>query len=145
MKKLLAWNPEFEIGIPVLDIQHHKFIDMVSEVQSAILTASKDQLVRFFSFIYDYIINHFKIEELLMIECRYPEIDEHIEEHQEFREKIDYFYENFKKNNTQFIIVNIVDYMKDWIIGHLLSSDKALGEWYKANPLTPNPKLPSQK
>ncbi len=133
MKKLLAWNPEFEIGIPILDEQHHKFIDMVSEVQNNILTASREHLVRFFSFTYDYIINHFKTEEMFMIECRYPELDEHVEEHREFREKIDFFYENFKKNNTQFIIVNIVDFMKDWIIGHLLCSDKALGEWYQHN------------
>jgi hemerythrin len=133
MKKLLAWKQEFEIGIPVLDEQHHKFIDMVSEVQNNILTASREQLVRFFSFIYDYMINHFKTEEMFMIECRYPDTDEHVEEHREFREKIDFFYENFKKNNTQFIVVNIIDFMKDWIIGHLLCSDKALGEWYKYN------------
>jgi len=135
MKKLLAWDNEFEIGIPIIDEQHHKFIDMVSEIQSTLLTASKEHLIRFFSFIYDYMINHFKTEELIMLECHYPDIEVHAEEHREFREKIDFFYENFKKNNTQFIIVNIVDFMKDWIIGHLLSSDKAVGEWYRANQL----------
>lgn len=140
MRKLLAWNTEFEIGIPILDGQHKKFVEMVSEVQDSILTASREQLIRFFSFIYDYMILHFKTEEMVMIECRYPEIDEHVEEHREFREKIDFFYESFKKNNTQFIIVNIIDFMKDWIIGHLLCSDKALGEWYKNNKTDPSSK-----
>ena len=130
MKKLLAWSPVFEIGIPIIDEQHQKFIEMIAEIQNNILTASRENLIRFFSFIYDYMIYHFKAEEILMVEYQYPEIEEHIEEHREFKEKIDFFYESFKKNNTQFIIVNIIDFMKDWIIGHLLSSDKAFGEWY---------------
>lgn len=130
MKQLFAWDPVFEIGIAEIDIQHKNFIELVSEMQKNILLINEAQLYIYFGHIYDYIEYHFTREETLMKVLHYENYLSHKEEHDLFTKKMDQFYSNFEKSLQSFVIVNMVDFMKDWIIGHLLSSDKQFGEYY---------------
>jgi hemerythrin len=71
----------------------------------------------------DYSLFHFKQEEQLMTEIKFPYLEEHIRQHQEFKSKID----NFKINldpEKRLSAFNILEFLINWISFHVLESDK---------------------
>jgi hemerythrin-like metal-binding protein len=129
MKTLLSWDPMFKVGVEIIDFQHKELIDRLEQIQKTILITTKEEVASFFNATHEYMELHFKTEEKLMEQYNYPDVTVHKQEHAVFSAKINSFHKRFEKDNLSFVIVNIMDFMKDWIIGHILSSDKAFGVW----------------
>lgn len=82
----IEWLKRYEVGIPVLDKAHEKMFTEFQRVFTAILDGRVDQIPVLIKAAYETIVEHFSIEEKLMIKYNYPRAKrrDHGESHAEF-------------------------------------------------------------
>lgn len=128
---LFEWSSELEVGIPLIDNQHKKLVDIINSIYKLSknnqacnneLEYSDTLLETAFVKLFDYTNYHFQTEETLFEELNYENKENHKISHDNLREKLADFYNNFAKyehNNTE-----ILEFLTDWLREHILISDK---------------------
>lgn len=120
----LTWRETYSVGIEEIDQQHHKLFDIYNELYNALkLDTDKQSLTQRLDELFEYTIYHFKSEEELLKEYSYPDLEEHIKEHNYFRRHIREFQ---KMNRANILLINmrLTDFLKEWIFNHVLISDR---------------------
>jgi hemerythrin-like metal-binding protein len=80
---MFVWNDGYLLGVPLLDSEHRKLFAFADELNEAVIHgdnshAQKKLLDRLVSTL----VTHFEHEEGLMTHYRYPDMEDHVEEHQ---------------------------------------------------------------
>ncbi|MEA3450388.1 MAG: bacteriohemerythrin [Bacteroidota bacterium] len=123
MSKLIEWSSIFEIS-PKIDEQHQKLCDILNELHDFYINNTKTyKISKTLQELQEYTIYHFNTEEELFRKHKYSKALEHIKEHRFFIAKIDKFIEQYKKNDSM-LTYDMLEFLKDWIISHILNSDK---------------------
>lgn len=130
--KYIKWNDEtMALGIPIIDEQHKKFLNIINQLQSIIYSSSqKEKLIDIIDELIDYAIFHFKTEEDLFEKFDYEFKEEHKKEHKKFFDK---FLElkkiteiellSLRKNAIE-IANEIYIFIIDWFLNHIAGTDK---------------------
>ena len=71
----------------------------------------------------DYVAYHFTYEEKIMHAIKYKKLLDHSSSHREFTQTI-YNYVLSYKSGSLDAIHNLVKYLKDWLLNHVLVADK---------------------
>ena len=112
-----------------------KFIDIINK---AIATKEhQNNLEELKKVLYEitmYAIKHFSTEENLMIEFKYPEYQNHREEHLDFSKKTIAFCNRIADGDSQ-IAREIPEYLKQWLVNHILVTDQKYVDCFKKNGL----------
>ena len=82
MMHKIEWKPEYEIGEPKIDAQHHKIIELINQLgnfwsDSSSIAGLSDLLAEMTAYAHE----HLSYEEHIMINCDYPEFESHKAEH----------------------------------------------------------------
>ncbi|NLT50617.1 MAG: hemerythrin family protein [Ignavibacteria bacterium] len=121
---VLQWKDIYSIGIEDIDNQHKKLFriynDLYDAQQKGIASAMLDEKLQE---LYDYTKYHFTQEEKLMENAGYAQLEEHIKEHKYYEKHIDDLIKSSEKGKIM-VTLKTIDYLKDWIITHILGSDK---------------------
>lgn len=129
----IKWKSVYSLGIPIIDDQHQKWIKIFNSFHDAQQKGEgqlfiEDTLKEFM----DYTKYHFSEEEYLFGKSEYPKAEEHIQEHKNFIRKLTLLQHDFKKNNL-LLSIKTIDALKDWLIDHILGTDREFGEYAKNN------------
>jgi methyl-accepting chemotaxis protein len=128
---LIQWGPEYMLGIKTIDDQHKVLVDLINKVYSEFGSSNnKNVLKQTLQELVDYTVYHFGNEEKMFKQYNYRQSNEHIEEHNKFVDKISNFKKDFDKGN-QVISFDIVNYLKNWLIDHILKTDKRYVSFFK--------------
>lgn len=118
------WLDSFNTGYIVVDGQHKKLFTLLSEFANAYLMGFDKEIVSTLLFeLEDYTCEHFCDEEkVLKLKGSGPS-EEHLQQHQEFKEtlrdlKFDYVSENKEISSELF------EYLWQWLQNHILGIDK---------------------
>ena len=119
---LIEWRPQLETGLAEIDSQHKTLVDMINslaafsllETDRVIIEDTIHQLIDYASF-------HFSLEETLMKEAAFHEYPLHRAEHASFAMEIMHMSSKAFGNGTT--IGDISDYLKKWLIKHILTTD----------------------
>jgi len=121
---VLQWKDIYSIGIEEFDIQHKRLFaiynDLYDAQQKGIASAMLDEKLQE---MYDYTKYHFTQEEKLLESAGYPKLEEHIKEHRYYEKHIEDLIKSSEKGKIM-VTIKTIDYLKDWIITHILGSDK---------------------
>jgi hemerythrin len=87
----VEWLKKYEVGIPVLDKAREKMFTEFQRVFTAILDGSVDQVPGLIRTAYESVLEHFKIEEKVMMKYNYPRAErrEHVESRVEFKDIVE--------------------------------------------------------
>ena len=125
---LFNWNHSFSVGLEEIDNQHQKLISIVNQLETAVDEGKERQhLTSILKDLSDYTSYHFRDEEALMKRHDYPDLQSHHEEHEDLLSKVTTFRQEFLLN--QLDVVLMLEYLKEWIVNHMLSVDKKMGEY----------------
>jgi hemerythrin-like metal-binding protein len=131
---MITWKDEYSVKFEGIDEQHKKLILIIKEVESVInsnLYSFKD-LIDVVNKLDEYIMEHLAYEESLMAEYNYKATEMHLLEHNELRYKIlSINYDNIPESKEFFIDTH--QYLWNWLINHIMKTDKALGEFIASN------------
>lgn len=122
---LIEWKPELNIGVPSLDAQHQNLANMVNDLCLA-MEAQKDRAVieeDFQTFLL-YTVQHFQYEERLLVEAGYDEADAHKKEHDELQAEVMELKQKFDDNKTGSVAMDILAYLRNWLLQHIEESDR---------------------
>ncbi len=101
------------------DAQHQvlfEILDMISEPGS-----DERVLIK----LRDYAENHFKLEELYMVQLGYPDREAHMRTHDKFRAEIDRLLSEGQAHDAQYLEI-IGTFLTEWLTCHVFGVDKEL-------------------
>ncbi|MEW5774845.1 MAG: bacteriohemerythrin, partial [Thermodesulfobacteriota bacterium] len=120
----IAWTPALSVGIASIDEQHKVLVGLVNELHAAmrqrrgnaVLSGVLDRLK-------DYTVKHFKYEEKLFEQHRYPEADAHAQIHSKLVEQVLDFAEELGSGRAT-VSMDLLRFLKKWLTEHIMGADK---------------------
>lgn len=127
--EIIKWVDTYSIGVEEIDEQHKKLVSILNELYSAMSVGKgREILERILSELTDYTVHHFYIEEKKMIINGYSDYMDHKKKHGDFVDKIDEFKNQYANGNNK-ITIELVNFLKDWLVHHITTVDKKLGDF----------------
>jgi len=128
----IVWDDSFNIQVDVIDQQHRRLVELMNRliaIQDE--KASDDDISDILGAMTNYLGYHFDTEEQLMIDCGYPELESHREEHQTFVTQTAYFIATYREGGAS-LKSDILLFLKEWLVEHILKTDGAFGDYLSA-------------
>lgn len=121
------WDSRLETGIEKIDEQHKELFNRIDQLELAIYKGlAAVELVRLLEYLESYMIEHFELEETLMLNCEYPEFARHTRQHEEFKKTFTGILEDVKNRGTDiYLAIDIDKQMRKWWEDHIIKMDKA--------------------
>jgi len=122
--EIISWGPRFKIGLETIDDQHKVLVSLINKLFVSFgRNESKQQLGKVIDELFEYTAFHFGFEEKYFSEFRFPDQSNHVMQHNKFVEKVKKFKQDFKTGDAT-VSIDIIDFLKDWLVSHILKSDK---------------------
>ena len=134
------WSRDLELGIPIIDRQHHQLVNKLGELLTAIHQGKDYEQIRgLVAFLQRYTFEHFQTEESYMHRFRYPQVDEHILTHDAFRNNVLKVKEFVRRQATSPEALQLVEsIMLRWFLEHITGMDQEFASFLKKNDLLKN-------
>ena len=121
---LISWNRELSIGIPEMDEQHKRWINIINELHESLMNSlGTNALAKTFQDVIEYTAYHFDEEEKLMQQINYPDYLSHKAVHLSFTDKINKLRDEFMTGEVV-LRTEIMGILKTWLTDHIMSMDK---------------------
>ena len=89
---MITWSDEYSVGVSELDNQHKKIIALINELHaSRDISSRSEKLHNILGRIIIYAQNHLDYEENLLRENGYPDLENHLRKHQDYKQKVSDF------------------------------------------------------
>ena len=130
---LIEWNESLELGVRSVDRQHQRLVRYINLLDEAIKEGKQSEVLgSILEKLIEYTESHFSYEERLFDVHKYPGEKKHVKLHTELIEKVHNFQENFK-NSKDDISLELMDFLKSWLVDHILIEDKKYAPYLIAN------------
>ncbi|MDC0335835.1 bacteriohemerythrin [Pseudodesulfovibrio sp.] len=130
MKKI-EWNSKLNLGVPQIDEQHRRLVQLANNLVSAIQTNVADDILEIiFKELQEYTVFHFRDEELYMHEAGYPDIEEHIRQHEDLKKKVADYQEDMRLD-MDVSPSDVLEFLGDWLVEHIIYSDMKIARFVK--------------
>jgi hemerythrin len=131
----IEWIPEYSVEVKEIDDQHKKFVLLLNDLADAVEIGCEEiALSDILAQLVGYAGYHFATEERYFDEFHYENADVHKIEHHKFREQVAEFQKNYVGREKDYA-TKIMEFMKDWIVVHIKTADKAYSECFKQHGL----------
>ncbi len=128
-----TWSVSLEIGVDVIDAQHHELFDRFDAFMDALEVGGpfvQDETARALAFLDGYVKTHFADEERVMRERGYPALDRHRHMHRVFTEELASLEERHRNTGvTPSFTLAFTNLFEGWFVKHVASVDQRLGEF----------------
>jgi hemerythrin len=132
---MIIWNDKYNVGIPKIDEEHKKLIDIINKAVAA--SRHKDnsgEIIGILREMSDFAQTHFTTEENYMLECGYPDYEQHKKEHQDFTIETIAFLDDVGKRNSK-LAHEILEHLKIWLVSHIQGTDRGYIDCFKKHGL----------
>jgi len=128
---LIQWGPKYFIGLKEIDDQHKVLVDLINEVYRNYGKGSnKKTTIKVLEELVNYTVFHFGNEENYFKKFGYKDVANHVSQHNAFVDKIKKISTEFKNGDAS-ISIDLVDFLKDWLINHILKTDTKYVSFFK--------------
>jgi hemerythrin len=125
--ELVRWSQQYALGLDEIDEQHRVLIVLINDIWKAIVKREdKTKLFELVGELEKYTIAHFAAEEAFMRVTDYPGFPQHKIEHQKFVDRV--AKERQLAVEQGVLSLDLMYFLRDWLIDHILMSDKAYVE-----------------
>ncbi len=127
------WSSELETGFPKIDTQHRELVDHFNTLIKACREAKgREKIPELLDFLDNYVRFHFGEEEEMMRAKRYPEKDQHLEQHRIFLNDVAVMKQQFlTKGASTSLLIQLNTALMQWIIDHIKKVDMKLGTFLR--------------
>ncbi len=126
------WRTTYEVGIPEIDEQHRRLVDMINRLYGSLVDQHLDRFDRAESFdeavheVVSYIKQHFADEQAIMKRIDYPGLHAQKEFHVSFVERVVAEAKQFDSGDN--LAPNpFVRFLRDWLLQHIAIEDRKIG------------------
>lgn len=123
---------EYEIGIKEIDQQHARLFEIIHELEqllkNTMIIDKYDYIVKILNELKEYAKLHFTEEEAYMESISYKRLFTQKVEHQYFMDKLNSIEIRNLDDEQIAIMLEMMNFLYDWLVGHILEKDKLIGE-----------------
>lgn len=134
---IFPWNNNFESGIPIIDEQHRKLVDLLNKLVRNIARQSTTvELTSIFAEIKAYVLFHFSAEEGIWKDHFEGDVWEkwHHQSHEDFITEVAKLESRIGARPQDETLLDIVRFLTHWLARHILDSDKRMAKVVLALP-----------
>ena len=132
----LTWDDTFSVGIREIDGQHQKMIAMINGLHEATEKGYEAWMLSdLVHGLIDYASTHFRAEEQYMTKFGFAGYQEHEAEHDRFVGKV-LDYQNQLSAGRAITSSELMTFLKDWLVRHILGTDKKYAQLFREKGLT---------
>jgi len=130
---IVEWDARLEIGIEPFDEHHKHLVAMLNKAYDALVCeAPAENVGDILAELFDYASYHFVAEEFWMTEHRYPRLQEHVEEHTRFTQRLVELCQEYRQKETS-LSLEVLTFLREWLTHHILGSDADYGRYATAS------------
>ena len=121
----IIWDQAYSVGDSSLDAQHKSLIDLINRLER--VESNGDDLREILDQLNHYIQVHFSLEEKMMRNAGYADLEPHIAEHRDFEHWLSSAQTHIATGglDTAIIAQSIHEHLQNWLIKHILVVDMA--------------------
>ncbi len=128
---IISWKDCYATGISQFDEEHQNLVIQVNSLYEAIRAREADtRLAEIIPALVAYTETHFRHEEDLMQEHQYPDLNPHIQEHDELRSKVADFLAQLEQGNPD-LPLQLFGFLREWLLNHIVETDGKYGEFFR--------------
>lgn len=134
---MFTFTKDCMIGVAEIDEEHERLFALISETDAALKEdqGSVDRAMALINELKQYAVNHFAHEEAYMQKIGDPELKRQKVEHTAFLAKVNsYHYDGVTGETARTIMLELLEYLSRWLIGHILGSDIMIGHFKATEP-----------
>ncbi len=121
---LIKWDDKYCVGVDEFDEQHKRLISLINELYDAMRVGTgREVLSGIFDELIEYTNTHFKAEEKLFAECRYPDELRHVIEHEKLTMEVMKFKQDCDIGRAA-LSIHVMYFLKSWLTDHIMDRDK---------------------
>jgi methyl-accepting chemotaxis protein len=121
--KLIEWSSKYHIGIREIDEQHKVLVDIINKLYAAFgSNKNRKEIKKNLKELVDYTVYHFGNEEAYFKKFGYRETPAHLDQHRKFVDRVQKFANEFEEGDST-VSLDIINFLKDWLINHILKVD----------------------
>lgn len=130
---IAKWSDELTTGVSEVDRQHQELIRLVNDFHDALLQGRGREVVeKTIGFLSNYVAEHFKMEEQLMMRHNYTGFAAHKREHERFISEFTALAGEFSKTaNNSFAAITVQKQVVQWLVNHIMKVDKEMAKFLK--------------
>ncbi|ADG71491.1 bacteriohemerythrin [Brachyspira murdochii] len=127
--RYIVWEDKYKTGYKRIDDQHFELIEIINDLYDCMDNRDsedeklKEAFKNALKKTVDYVSYHFSCEEKIMNAIKYDKIIQHSSYHREFTNTIYRYVQSYEDGSLK-AIDDLVQYLKDWFLNHILVTDK---------------------
>lgn len=132
----MMWKDRYCIGVERIDQQHKELFNRVYEFLKIANAKEKkwedglEKVKETLAFMQEYVIYHFKDEEMVMEELNYPEIETHKKIHKNFKADVTSYVDKLKAGDfNEELVQEFAGKIMTWLIFHVGKEDQQIGKY----------------
>ena len=120
----IQWDNHYRLGVPEMDAEHEKLINLASNLREAFYQNKGDETVgKILEDLLHFTLTHFHNEECLMKASEFPGYSRHKKEHEVLAERVLKLRQVHESGEGD-ICVEVLEFIHDWLIHHFQESDR---------------------
>ena len=130
----IAWDEDLMTGNVLVDMQHHRIFERVSDLVALCEDGSDATKLRdTLEFLINYTVRHFTDEEALQLEYGYPDYANHKKMHEDFKEiVVGNLLKRFRESGSSAELSSDVNKIViRWLANHIRNEDKKISEYIR--------------
>ena len=126
---IFQWREEYNTNIKEMDAHHRELFQTANKLYEEIHSGRNQSVLEdTLNFMIRYTEDHFSEEEKLMEDYDFPEYDVHIKHHVRLIREVQDLKTKYAAGEMR-MDMSIVNFLKDWIINHILTEDRKYGPY----------------
>jgi hemerythrin len=122
------WSPDYSVNIKTIDNQHQELVNILNRLFVAVSMREGNKIVGgILEALKSYTKTHFALEERLMQQANYADLEAHKEEHKKLIEQLDQLCKKHLLEEKQ-IYFEMLRFLKTWLKEHIKGVDTKYSE-----------------
>ncbi|MDR0487141.1 MAG: hemerythrin family protein [Treponema sp.] len=123
----IVWKPEYNLGIPVVDEQHRGVVSIINSLHYGIQSKHGINILKpVINMITEYTRIHFEVEENFLTICKFPDLKNHCELHNELIRALS---DAGRKSVWEQDPGQFMGFLKKWWIEHICDKDRLFRDY----------------
>ena len=121
----IAWDDSIITGIPAIDEDHKKLVDMLNDLFAACFAAQGPAVLgNILDQLLDYTKYHFEREEKMLEEANYERLEAHRGEHKRMVAQVEKIRNDFQSGATHDLSNDTLRFLSRWLTDHIQAEDR---------------------
>jgi hemerythrin len=134
MSGIITWDQKYSIGVVAIDNQHQQIFEYLNFYYESLIACKEnvvaDDVIKIMlNNLTEYAQYHFMEEEKFMNSIQGVDFSSHFDEHKDFCSRVISL--KTKVFLGEDITYELFNFIKDWLLTHILLSDQKIGEAYR--------------